>query len=65
MKKTWKVLLCMALIMTMLLGSVAMAAGVPGAASDQGAVGTPLSSSTIFVFTLSIAMREDSAPGPV
>ena len=36
MKKTWKVLLCMALIMTMLLGSVAMAAGVPSAA-DQAA----------------------------
>ncbi|MBQ6317013.1 MAG: tyrosine-protein phosphatase [Oscillospiraceae bacterium] len=29
MKKTWKVLLCMALIMTMLLGSVAMAAMSP------------------------------------
>ena len=28
MKKTWKVLVCMVLIMTMLLGSVAMAAGV-------------------------------------
>ena len=36
MKKTWKVLLCMALIMTMLLGSVAMAADVPSAA-DQAA----------------------------
>jgi protein-tyrosine phosphatase len=36
MKKTWKVLLCMALIMTMLLGSVAMAAAVPSAA-DQAA----------------------------
>ena len=36
MKKTWKVLLCMALIMTMLLGSVAMAAGVPSPA-DQAA----------------------------
>jgi len=31
MKKTWKVLLCMALIMTMLLGSVAMAAVTPEA----------------------------------
>lgn len=36
MKKTWKVLLCMALIMTMLLGSVAMAAAVPSPA-DQAA----------------------------
>ena len=36
MKKTWKVLLCMVLIMTMLLGSVAMAAVVPSAA-DQAA----------------------------
>lgn len=31
MKKTWKVLLCMALIMTMLLGSAAMAAVTPEA----------------------------------
>lgn len=37
MKKTWKVLLCMALIMTMLLGSVAMAAGVPSAAEQAAA----------------------------
>ncbi len=37
MKKTWKVLVCMALIMTMLLGSVAMAAGVPSAAEQAAA----------------------------
>ena len=37
MKKTWKVLLCMALIMTMLLGSVAMAAAVPSAAEQAAA----------------------------
>ena len=37
MKRFWKILLCMALIMTMLLGSVAMAASVPSAA-DQAAM---------------------------
>ena len=37
MKKTWKVLVCMVLIMTMLLGSVAMAAGVPSAAEQAAA----------------------------
>ncbi len=37
MKKTWKVLLCMALIMTMLLGSVAMAAAVPSPAEQAAA----------------------------
>lgn len=37
MKKTWKVLLCMALIMTMLLGSVAMAVAVPSAEEQAAA----------------------------
>ena len=37
----------------------------PSDASDHGGVGTPFISSESFVFTLSIAMREVSAPGPV
>ena len=37
----------------------------PSEASDHGAVGTAFISSASFVFTLSIAMREAAAPGPV